>query len=133
MPKRVVIYLHDAESFSELEALQNQRERCMQYAMSRDLELVVEYCDHGVGADRASGTLYRLLADARAGTFDAVLIDSIDRLSRRVAEVAAFQRALDAIGVELHVADPGGRRGLPWPIHAASLKNDNGVVRVAPT
>src|SRR5882762_4142481 len=57
-------------------------------AASRDFEVVKEYCDEGQsGAKSSRPALDKMLADAKAGKFEVILIWRLDRLGRSLANL----------------------------------------------
>jgi DNA invertase Pin-like site-specific DNA recombinase len=70
------------------------------YAAARGLEVVEVYRDSGVsGAKRERPGLDRLLADARAGRFDAIVVQKLDRLGRSLHHLLDLLGELERIGV----------------------------------
>jgi site-specific DNA recombinase len=51
------------------------------------------------------GGIKDLIHDAAAGTFEAVIVESIDRVSRMTADSTQVERELERVGVELYAAD----------------------------
>src|SRR5829696_3698634 len=82
----VVLYLRvSTEEQRERQSIGTQREFGLRYCELHDEHLVDQYPDDGVSGtipldQRTEGA--RLLADARAGRFDIVLIYRLDRLGR---------------------------------------------------
>ena len=68
----------------------------------RGFEIVGEYCDEGIsGAKDSRPALNRMLADAHAGRFNAVLVWKLDRLGRSLLHLVQLLEDLRRIGVEL--------------------------------
>lgn len=61
------------------------------------------YADAGISGRHAENrpALQRLLDDARAGMFDAVLVRRRDRLGRNLADVAVIERELQSLGIQV--------------------------------
>jgi DNA invertase Pin-like site-specific DNA recombinase len=79
---------------------ENQREELQRLAAQRGLEIVEEYTDHGVSGARARRpALDRLMADARRGRFQVVLVWACDRLARSTRH---FLEVLDELN-RLHI------------------------------
>src|SRR5271166_3720275 len=79
-----------------------------------DIESGRKYMDErGNGADGSlygidvprDGGVTELLADARKGRFDAVMVESIDRLSRMTADSTRVEQELERIGIGLFASD----------------------------
>ena len=64
--------------------------------------LVTTYTDHALsGASRLRPGYQKLLEDARAGNFDVVVAEALDRLSRDQEDTAALYKQLGFAGVRL--------------------------------
>ncbi len=59
---------------------------------------------YGVSVPRDGGVI-ELLADARRGLFDAVMVECIDRLSRKTADSTAVEKQLDLLDIGLFASD----------------------------
>jgi len=108
--KRAAIYLRVSTLDQNPDT---QRLDLEQLATQRGLEVVKTYTDHGVSGTRVRRPgLDQLLADARRGQFDVVLVWAADRLARSVKhflevldelnhlsiEFVSFREALDTAG-----------------------------------
>ncbi len=72
-----------------------------QLAAQRGLEIVAEYCDRGVSGTRARRPgLNELLADARRGKFQAVLVWSSDHVARSVRHFLEILDELNHLNIE---------------------------------
>lgn len=96
--RRVALYLRvstiDQNPQSQLHDLK-------QLAAQRGLEIVGQYTDHGVSGTRARRpALDRLMADARGGKFDVVMVWASDRLARSVRHFLETLDELAHLGVE---------------------------------
>jgi DNA invertase Pin-like site-specific DNA recombinase len=88
------------------------------------------YDDHGTsGANLDRPALQRLLADVDAAWIDIVLVDDVDRLSRRALHLAAIGERFRAMGVVLvavaqglSTADEAGEDWLAWLSEFAELE-----------
>ncbi len=70
------------------------------YAIARGLEVVGIYDDNGVsGAKRDRPELDRLLADAKAGRFEAICVYKLDRLGRSLHHLLDLLGELEQCGV----------------------------------
>ena len=79
-----------------------QLERCQAFADSNNWDMVKVYEDAGFSAKSDQRpALQRLLRDAEAGKFDALIIYKLDRLSRRQGHMALIVERLVAAGVQL--------------------------------
>jgi len=108
--KRVALYLR-ASSNEQTESLGAQRMLLERYASDNELKIVGEYSDFAKSGDSCNGRdgLQRLMADAKLGQFDGVLVRQLSRLSRRNSLKSAAQIVgplLDA-GVSIFTASHG--------------------------
>jgi DNA invertase Pin-like site-specific DNA recombinase len=95
--KRVAIYTR-VSTFDQ--TTQNQIYDLRALAQQRGLQIVKEYTDHGVSGTRARRPgLDQLMADARRGRFDVLLVWACDRLARSTKH---FLEVLDELN-HLHV------------------------------
>ncbi len=104
-PERFACYLRTSSTEQrEAGTIETQRETLAKYAEALRLEVAGVYADDGVSGlipfhERPEGA--RLLEDAKAGTFDAVLVYKLDRLGRKLAVVADAHDRLQSVGVAL--------------------------------
>ncbi len=81
--RSVVIYARFSTDKQDARSLDDQVRRCRRFAEERDLTVVAESQDEAVsGGHVARAGLKSLMADAKAHTFDAVLVDDQSRLAR---------------------------------------------------
>ncbi len=111
--KRAALYLR-VSTIDQTTA--NQAYDLRQMAQQRGLEIVEEYVDHGVSGVRVRRPgLDRLMADARRGRFDIVLVWSCDRLARSVRHFLETLDELNRLQIEFvsfrEQLDTGGPLG----------------------
>jgi len=71
-----------------------------EYAAFRGWAIVGEYVDHGsLGPKASRPSLIRLMSDARAGAFDAVLVWKLDRFGRSLRHLIQAMTELAAWGI----------------------------------
>ena len=104
------LYLR-ASSREQTESIESQRMLLERYAKDHGLEIGPQYEDFAISGDSCNGRpgLQSLLADAKAGKFQAVLVRQLSRLSRRDSLKSAAQIVgplLDA-GVTIYTASHG--------------------------
>ena len=93
MTKRAVIYARYSSDLQSDASIEDQVRLCEALIRDRCWELLRAYSDHGIsGASLMRPGYQQLLEDGRAGTFDIVVAESIDRLSRDQEHIAAFHR-----------------------------------------
>ncbi len=95
------IYIRTALTGST--ALDVQLQVCRDHLLPRGLAEAAVFADSG----RAATAWARLMNEAKAGAFDAVVVASLDRVSRNPSEVFAISEELRSLGVEIHAADAG--------------------------
>lgn len=112
-PLRAAIYAR--QSVAEPEGIRRQVEACQQLADARDYIVVDAYEDDSVSGyrERGEGTAFaRMLADARAGKFDVLIVRKLDRLGRSLAALEALTAAkVNTVTTDgaLDLASPSGR------------------------
>lgn len=112
-PLRAAIYAR--QSVAEPEGIRRQVEACQQLADARDYLVVDTYEDDSVSGyrERGEGTAFaRMLADARAGKFDVLIVRKLDRLGRSLAALEALTAAkVNTVTTDgaLDLASPSGR------------------------
>jgi DNA invertase Pin-like site-specific DNA recombinase len=80
---------------------QTQVHDLRQMAQQRGLEIVEEYTDHGISGTRARRpALDQMLADARRGRFDIVVVWACDRLARSVRHFLEVLDELNRLNIE---------------------------------
>src|ERR1017187_4089411 len=95
--QRVVLYLRTStlDQHPETQLLDLR-----QLASQRGLEIVQEYTDRISGAKARRPGLDQMMADARRGRFDVVLVWASDRIARSVKHFLDVLDELNRIGVE---------------------------------
>lgn len=105
------------------------------YCARRDWEIAGEHTDRGIsGAKETRRALDRLMADARARRFDAVVVWRFDRFARSTRQLVNALAEFDALGIafiSLHEnvdpATPNGR--LVFTIFAAIAEFERELIR----
>jgi site-specific DNA recombinase len=103
-PCRVALYtrtrdLHASSSIG-------QEIRLRQFLLSQpDWNPVAEHADYGSDARRTGPALRRVVADARTGQFDLLLVARPDVLGRNLTQVTAVLADLDRAGVAIATSD----------------------------
>ncbi len=100
MSRRVAIYARVSTTNGQSPEMQLRDLR--EYAARRNFEVTREYVDAGFsGATDSRPALNDLVADARRGRFDAVLVWKLDRLGRSLVHLVRLLEELRQLGVEL--------------------------------
>jgi DNA invertase Pin-like site-specific DNA recombinase len=113
MPKRAILYLRVSTADQHPET---QLHDLRGLALQRGFDIVNEYTDHGVSGTRTRRPgLDALLADARRGKFDVVLVWAFDRLARSVRHFLEVLDELNHLNIEFvsfrENVDTGGPLG----------------------
>src|SRR5690606_7200831 len=100
---RVAIYLRVSSSVQvDGISLQLQEERLRAYAASQGWEVVERYEDAGLsGSTTDRPAFQRMMEDARAKRFDAILVYKLDRLTRSVRDFHELADEMEALGVSI--------------------------------
>lgn len=114
MMKRAALY---ARVSTAEQTTDNQLLDLRQMMQQRGYEVVEEYVDHGIsGAKARRPSLDKMMADARRGQFDIVVVWAADRLARSVKHFVEVLSELDHLGVaflsyreQIDTAGPLGR------------------------
>lgn len=101
---KVAIYARTSKSDQKPE---NQTQELQNYAKTHNYEIVEIYEDRVSGAKATRPGLDRLMQDARAGRFNAVVIWKIDRLGRSVVHMAQVIQEWRNLGVDLIITTLG--------------------------
>jgi len=95
---------------TEDQNLDRQVERTAEYATDRlgaDLADVCRYQDKSTGTDVERSGYQEMMADAEAGDLGAVVVLSISRVCRSIADLERTASRLEDFGVELHIISEG--------------------------
>src|SRR3954454_1684695 len=103
-PRRAVAYIREStEEQGRGYSPDGQRQAIARYANDRGLELIDEYLDFETGraADKRPG-FQRLIEDAMARRFEAVLVFHTSRFARNMIEAKRYKKLLRSeLGVEV--------------------------------
>jgi site-specific DNA recombinase len=112
----VALYARYSSVLQDACSIEDQIRLCRAYAESKGWEVAAVYIDKEMSGQSAARPDYqRMLRDSKAGAFDIVLAEAIDRLSRRTADVTDLCDQLAFRGQSLHAVNTGEIT----PIHAA--------------
>jgi DNA invertase Pin-like site-specific DNA recombinase len=78
-----------------------------EYAARKGLTVGAEFVDYTSGAKTSRPQLDRLLAEAKAGKFTAVMVWKFDRMARSVVHLLSVLDSLVASGVQFHSLTEG--------------------------
>jgi site-specific DNA recombinase len=101
-----VIYARFSTAGQRETSIERQDEYCVSYAKRRGLRVIAIYADRGVsGTTSERDELKRLLEDGKRGRFAHIVVESLDRLARKLSiAVEIFEQLLD-YGITIHDAE----------------------------
>jgi site-specific DNA recombinase len=90
---RAAVYARYSSDLQREASIEDQLRLCREAAASRGWTVVIEYADRAAsGSSRFRPEYQQLLTDAKAGKFDVVVAEALDRLSRDQEDVAPSTR-----------------------------------------
>lgn len=106
---RAAIYARYSTDLQREESIEDQLEACKRYCKMHNFDVVSHYSDAKTsGASTIGREGYEdLCHDAKAGKFDVVVAESVDRFARRLADVATLNDELAFLGIKLHTISNG--------------------------
>ena len=106
--RRAAIYARYSSDNQREASIEDQIEICRRYVELKGWQLVKVYADPAQsGASRFRPQYQQMVMDAEAGRFDAIVVEALDRLSRKLADVAELFDRLDFARVALHAVSTG--------------------------
>lgn len=103
--KRVVLYIRVSTQDQAIEghSIEAQEARAREYAERMDYEVVNVYIDEGISGKSTKRRLafQRMMADARTGNFDLVIIWKLTRLVRNMLDILKTVEEFIKLGIEL--------------------------------
>jgi site-specific DNA recombinase len=119
--KRAAIYARFSTDLQNERSIEDQVSLYQSYAQRDDLSVVGTYEDRARSGGSVMGRdgLLRMLDQARERSFDVVIVEALDRLSRDMEDLAGIHKRLSFLGVEIRAVHEGvvntvlvGLRGL---------------------
>lgn len=107
---RVCTYSRYSSDLQDRRSIIDQQRELHAFARTRGWIVVADFADEAVSGEslHGRGGLADCLSQGRSGVYAGILLESVDRLSRSVADTASIQRDLDFHGVKLlTIADNG--------------------------
>ncbi len=105
---RAALYARYSTDEQRPESIADQVETCRRFCAAKGWTVVDTYADAAMSGSSSSRPEFeRLKRDAELKRFDIVVVEALDRLSRRLADVAAFHDVLSFRGQKLHACDKG--------------------------
>ncbi|PWS36803.1 resolvase [Falsiroseomonas bella] len=105
---RAVTYSRYSSDQQNPRSAADQTRLCRVHAEAQGWRVVDSYEDLAVsGASRFRPEFQRLLGDARARKFDVVVCEALDRLGRKLADIAELFDQLSFLGIAIHTVQQG--------------------------
>jgi site-specific DNA recombinase len=105
---RAAIYARYSSDNQREASIEDQVEVCRRYAEVHGWEIVEVYPDRALsGASRFRPAFEQMQVDAEARRFDVIIVEALDRLSRKLAHVADLHDRLTFLGIKLHAVNAG--------------------------
>jgi len=97
---RAVIYARYSSENQREASIEDQIEVCRRYAEQQGWTVVEIYADRALsGASRFRSAFQQMQADAEGGRFDLILAEALDRLGRKLADVADLHDRLSFLRI----------------------------------
>ena len=131
---RAAIYARFSTELQNEKSTEDQIALCRAYAIRNGLDVVAVYEDKARSGASMFGRdgLLTLLEAAGQKTFDAIVVEALDRLSRDMADLAGLHKRLSFLGIEIQAVHDGiadavliGIRGL-----VGQMQRDDGAKKV---
>nr|WP_271608844.1 recombinase family protein [Bradyrhizobium sp. CCBAU 21359] len=119
--KRATIYARFSTDLQDERSIEDQLSLCQSYAEREGLTVVSTHEDRARSGGSVMGRegLLRMLDQARERSFDVVIVEALDRLSRDMEDLAGIHKRLSFLGIEIRAVHEGvvntvlvGLRGL---------------------
>ncbi|WP_372399057.1 recombinase family protein [Azospirillum sp. HJ39] len=106
---RVAIYARYSSENQHERSIDDQIRLCREHAARLDGTVVEVYADYALsGAHlKSRPNVMRMLEDARAGMFDVIVAEALDRLSRDQEDIAGIHKRLSFAGIQLVTVSEG--------------------------
>ena len=99
---RAVIYARYSSQNQREDSIEDQVRLCRGFVESQGWTYLHAYTDRAVsGASPMRSGYQKLLEDARAGEFDVVVAEALDRLSRDQEDIAGLYKRLSFSGIKI--------------------------------
>ena len=107
--QNVAIYARYSSDMQSATSVEDQLRRLNDYSAKRGWTVARTYEDSALSGRSLllRPGVQSLIRDAEAGHFKVILVESLDRLSRTMADLATLHRKLGYLGIELHSCTEG--------------------------
>jgi predicted site-specific integrase-resolvase len=110
---KAVIYARYSSDNQREASIEDQVEVCRRYADAQGFDVVEIYPDYALsGASRFRPAFQQMQVHAEARRFDVIIVEALDRLSRKLADVAELHDGLTFLGIRLHAVSTGEVTGM---------------------
>ena len=119
--KKALIYARFSTDLQNERSIEDQITLCRDYASRANIDVIDVYEDRARSGGSIMGRdgLLRLMDRAKDGSFDIVVVEALDRLSRDMEDLAGIHKRLSFLGIEIRAVHEGvvntvlvGLRGL---------------------
>jgi DNA invertase Pin-like site-specific DNA recombinase len=122
---RAAIYARYSSENQRDASIEDQIEVCRRFVERQGWTLVRGYEDRSLsGASRFRPGYQELSGDLDRGLFDVVVVEALDRLGRKLADVAALHDRLGFAGIKLYAVATGEITGMHIGIPRRSSRED---------
>src|SRR5687767_8348747 len=105
---RAVIYARFSSENQRDASIDDQVEVCRRYTEARGWTVAKVYSDRALsGASRHRPEYQRMIAEAERRLFDVIVCEALDRIGRKLSDVAELHDRLQFAGIPLHAVKLG--------------------------
>jgi DNA invertase Pin-like site-specific DNA recombinase len=105
---RAAIYARYSSEIQSAASIEDQIEVCHRLIEQQSWTLIDTYTDHAIsGASRFRPGYQQMLLDAERGRVDVIVVEALDRLGRKLADIADLHDRLQFVNVKIHAASTG--------------------------
>jgi DNA invertase Pin-like site-specific DNA recombinase len=105
---RATIYVRFSSDLQRNESLKDQVEACRREAERQGWSVAKVYADRALsGASRFRPQYQQMIADAEQKQFDVLVCEALDRLGRKLADIADLHDRLSFRGIKIHTVATG--------------------------
>ena len=105
---RAAIYARYSSENQRDASIEDQIEVCRRYAAQHGFTVTATFQDRALSGAHSNRPGYKtLLTEARRGSFNVVIVEALDRLARKLSDVASLHDELQFHGMGLHAVNVG--------------------------
>lgn len=133
--RRAAIYARFSTDLQSDRSIEDQIYLCREFAEKQRLTVTATYSDHAKTSASIIGRdgLLDLMAEARAGAFEILIVEALDRISRDQEDLAGLYKRLEFAGIEIFTVHDGRADPLKIGLHGIMgemfLRGHKGKVR----